>query len=290
MRRTHAFTLVEMLMASSAALLIVGLIYTALIYYGRAWTRGEEGMERSRRSQEIMGLLKDEFERSSGEIQLADVPNDIIRKMEFDGDNVGLLTRPRTGFNAVNGYRNFSDTHPYFSTKYPYQEFWEMKSTPAGLVVALNPPVCRYPKAIPPPDVALLVPPWGASAAAIHIPIPFDQPVTEFIIIKKQTGGNVSTSIWAYYRKSRPNHKEGTLVRWTPVSGIVTVGGDMLTDFNFDVVFDWAFVSRRPPIRPADWAQMVKVLAEMKLGYGKSLLPSGQDPGFEASGILLQGP
>lgn len=288
--RRRGFTLVELLVASGAATLIIVLLYSSMVFYSRAYTREDEVLERGRRAQEVLGLFRDDFERAEGEVQPESLPDKAVDAVGFQGAAVAFLSAPRSGVNIINAFTNLKAQKPYLSKAYRYRDVWAPVGTQNGFtVMGRVMPACKYVGDQPPTQIFKAIPPWASTVAAVHVPVPFDRPTHHYFAIRKVVAGVVQPVIWAFHSEKIGKFPAGALVRWTERSGAKVVGGEQLTDVLFELQTDWPFADPQPPKRPGPWALPTKNQTELRLTFGRSKV-TGPDPGFDAGAIFLLGP
>lgn len=287
MRR--GFTLVEVLVASAAAMIIIVILYSSLVFYSRAYTREDEALERGRRGQEVLGLFRDDAERSQGEVQPSLIPPEALKAVGHSGDAVALLTAPRQATNIINMYSNLQSQKPSTSKKFEVKEIWARVPGPGEPVVAREPLASVYMGNQPPPKVRETIPPLTVEACVVHVPIPYDNPKSEYIVMRKVIAGNATPVLWAFHREQSGKWPKFSLVRWTPNTGVQSVGGEQIDVLHLAVMYDWSYADPAPPRRPDPHAQMYKIQAELKLTFGRTKV-QGSEPGFAMGAIFLIGP
>jgi hypothetical protein len=290
-RRRSGVTLAELLFAAAAGLLVILVLYGALVFYSRAFTREDDILERSRRSQEVLSLMRDDFERAAGEIGPDDVPAAALAQAGYDRGARAFLVETRTGVNVINAFHDLKAERPYLSRAFGYREAWRWRPVPGTDREELVRDTDRSGWVGEAPPRTIAVGPAGATLAALHVPLPVDRPASEHVLIRKQAGGAVTPVLWTYRREAGAGrHAAGSLLRWTPVSGTVRVGGDQLAAFSFRLLFDHAWADPAPPRRPEPWTQMNKAMLQVHFAFGAAPGTRGADPGFEAGAIMLMGP
>lgn len=287
MRR--GFTLVEALVATVAASIILVLLYGSLVFYSRAYTREDEVLERGRRGQEILGLFRDDAERAEGELQPQMLPVDGLKAIGWKSDPAALLLTPHRGTNVINCYTNLLAQKPYLSKRFQCFEVWTAMPGPQGVTVVRDADSSRYIGEQPPFLVKKHIPPVTASSAIAHIPVPYDNTKSDFVVIRKVVNNVAAVVLWAYHRDKVDSWPAGTLVRWTEQTGAKSIGGDQVASFTPDVFFDWSYADPAPPKRPDPHARVYKMQAGLSLEFGRSKV-AGQEPGFEMHAVFLIGP
>lgn len=289
MRR--GFTLVELLVASAAATILILMLYGSLVFYSRAYTREDEALERSRRAQEILGLMRDDFERAEGDVQPETLGDDEgLKAVGFQGRPEELLGKPRRAVNIINAFTNLKAQKPYLSKRYALKDaFIKGPQVNGFTTVVRDINSCIYVNDVPPTLVRKTIGPIANTTAIVHIPEPFDKPRCEYLVMRKVVGGVVAPVIWAFHREKTGKLAPGTLLRWTEATGVKSIGGDQLVDFQFDLECDCPYADPVPPKRPAPWFLPMKDMATLKLVFGGGRL-AAQDPGFTASATFLLGP
>lgn len=284
MRR--AFTLVEALVATVAASIILVLLYGSLVFYSKAYTRGDEELERGRRGQEMLGLFRDDAERAEGEIQPSMVPADGLKAIGWQSDATALLTNPHRAVNVINCYTNLIAQKPYLSKRFELQEVW--KRDPGG-TISRDDKASRYTQEQPPARVRELIPPMTANACVVRIPVPWDNPKSEYLAVRKVVNTVPTMVLWAFHREKNEKWPAGTVVRWTEATGAKSVGGEQVVAFAPDIFYDWAYADPAPPRRPDPYAQTYKMQAGLSVAFGGSKVRD-KDPGFSMEAVFLIGP
>lgn len=285
----RGFTLVEVLVASAAATIIIVLLYSSLVFYSRAYTREDEALERGRRGQEVLGLFRDDAERSQGEVQPGLIPVEALRAVGYTSDAAILLGHARQATNIINMYTNLQAQKPYMSKKYGFKEVWARLPGPGEPALARNKTACTYVGTPPPPKVRDTIPPFTSEACILHIPVPYDTPKSDYVVMRKVIGGEPSPVVWAFHREATGKWPRFSLLRWTPQTGVQSVGGEQIEVLHLAVMYDWSYADPAPPRRPAPHAQLLKMQAELHLTFGRSRV-QGSEPGFEMGAIFLVGP
>jgi hypothetical protein len=292
-------TLVELLVASAAALLVILVLYTALSHYSRAYAREDDVLARSRLGQVIFGLLRDDICRADGGIDVPDIeellPERVLEEAGWTAGRVALLRSWRVGRNRVNAYVSDTDTHPYLSRAYPYRERWELTMVDGKQVVRPGPDSPSYTDGAPPSTIwskpqSRWIGPSGTSTAIIHVPDPSPVRRSDFILVRKVAGGRPALHLWAYHRDRTPRWPAGTLLRWTPGTGLANLAPAEPIDFEFHLDFDWAYWDAQPPARPDPWLLMSKAMATVQLRFTRPRRGMGIDPGVTLQSSLIVGP
>lgn len=289
--RRSGFTLVELMVAAAASSVLLVLLYGSLVFYRRAYTREDESLERGRRSQEVLGLMRDDFVRAEGDVQpelLAEAP---LGELGSEAPAVDLLAKARRSVNVINAFVNLKAQKPYLSEPFGLKDAFQKGPTVNGFpTVERDGKNCYYVPKAPPQKIKELIPPVANTTAIVHIPDPFDKPRSEWVVMRKVVGGVASPVVWVYHREKVRRWPAGTLLRWTEQTGVKNVGGEQLVDFHFALKTDWPYADPVPPKRPAPWAFPMKDFATVDLAFGNSKLGADVDPGFEASATFLMGP
>jgi prepilin-type N-terminal cleavage/methylation domain-containing protein len=282
----RGFTLVELLVAMGAASLLIVLLYTALIHYFRAFTREDEIIERSRRTQEILSILRDDVARADGGItKVDDVPEAAVRAVGFEGSVRTLLTAVRTGQIVLNAYQSRSSDHPSLSKRYVFAEVWT--ELPDGSLV-LDGPRCRFTGDSPPEPIRKVVGPAGYSSCVLHVPVPTLAPKSDYWVLRKVVNGTVTPIVWAFHRDRHGGYPAGTLLRYA--AGLTNVGGDQLDSFALDVTNLVTYIAPNPPRRPLPTVFLNRFMVSVGVAYGRTKVREGPDPGFSDDTTIVVGP
>lgn len=273
MRR--GFTMIEVLIASALATTLIVLVYSSLVWYSKSAQREDENLEKSRRAQEVLGLIRDDFGRAAGEIKLEDVPLEALKELGWDGNAADFLTTPRPGRHQVNAWSGWGSTSPYLSKSFEFSEKWDQ-----GKEIAYSRQASSFERDSPPASLSKIEP-RAATRAVVHVVLPSDKPQSEWILIRREAAGTPTFVLWALHRVAKAKWNAGALVRWTAATGAAHVGGKAVQDFQFRVASDWMAVDAAPPNRPDPDVRLLSTLARVELRY---------PPAFEASAILLLGP
>lgn len=286
MRR--GFTLVEALVATGAASVILVLLYSSLVFYSRAFTREDEALERGRRAQEVLGLLRDDVERAAGDLAPEEIPQNGLTYVGFSGNGSRFLLQHHIGANLVNAYHNLQSQQPYLSKRYSLYEAWARD--PKGSGIQRDPLASSYDGEQPPSEIKKYIPPLTARNCVVAIQMPRENPRRTYIAIRKVIGGGLPEVIlWSYNKDKSGPYPEGTLLRWAPGPGVKSVGGEQIVKFDFDVLYDHAFVDKAPPKRPDPVSQYLKMQIYCHLEFGRTKV-QGTEPGFEMGAYFLVGP
>lgn len=273
--RRRGFTMIEVLIASAVATTLIVLLYSTLIWYSRSAQREDENLEKSRRAQEVLGLVRDDFGRAAGELKLEDVPLDALKELGWEGSAADFLTAPRPGRHQVNVWNGWGSTSPYLSKTFEFTEKWDQ-----GKEIAYNRQASGFERDSPPAALSKIEP-RASTRAVVHVALPRDKPQSEWILIRREAAGTPTFVVWALHRAAKAKWNAGALVRWTAATGATRVGGNAVMDFRFHVAGDWMAVDAAPPTRPDPDVRLLSTLARVELKY---------PPAFEASAILLLGP
>jgi hypothetical protein len=190
---------------------LLAVLYSAFTFYTRSINKEDRNLERSRRSQEILGLLREDCSRVSGDLSPSEVSSGALAAVGFDGAVNDFLALPRRGINLVSAYSGFGSPTPYAAHGYGYLEKMEIKGDPAALVY--NSGVSSYGKDGPAENVRKAIPPKGSLGGILHVPVPFENPLVDFWLMRTANGSTTDVVLWSFHRKATARFPARSLTR-----------------------------------------------------------------------------
>lgn len=298
----HAFTLVEAMVASCVAAVVLTLLYQGLTFYTRATVREDERLERSRRGQEILSLLRDDYGRASGSLSSLNhlkkfIGDDELSKLGWNSGLIDLMTKPRNHRRIISAFPTHESDKPRYSKMLEARSYWTTASVPGDTTFVLQLDSLGRPRVewvgdACPLDIEKLLGRGPDTGSVAWITKPPGQVESSYLVMGKNLGGGVESVVfWAYHGATTGKIAAGSLMRHEKRVGLANLGADQMVDFLAIPTCDLFFVDPQPPKYPLPVGGSVKMMLRVGMAFGRNTkLAQGPDPGYEISSWLLANP
>ena len=188
-RRADAFTLVEAIVTTLLATVVMLGVFGGLTFIGSGYRRDELTMSRHRLATQIFELLGDDLAHASG----VAIPTQ-LSSAGYAGTDESFQREPRLGDHVVHSYAK-SSAQLRSVHRSRYREIGQV----IGGAYSVDVRRSKFESGGLPKGLS----PWGIVSSVFVVPVPADSPDVTFVAISKVKKLEREQVLWAFWHKGR---------------------------------------------------------------------------------------